>query len=96
MTEKSQAIKIEAKGLSRYYGPFVAIKDITFAIPEAQIVAFLGPNGAGKTTTMRILSGYLPRARVPRKLRDSTCELSASRRPGGWDISRKTGPCTTT
>ncbi len=50
---------IETKGLSKYFGPFVAIKDITFAIPEGQIVAFLGPNGAGKTTTMRILSGYL-------------------------------------
>ncbi|RMF70239.1 MAG: ABC transporter ATP-binding protein [Calditrichaeota bacterium] len=50
---------IEAKGLSKYYGPFVAIKDITFAIPEGQIVAFLGPNGAGKSTTMKILSGFL-------------------------------------
>ncbi|NUM74796.1 ATP-binding cassette domain-containing protein, partial [candidate division KSB1 bacterium] len=38
---------------------FVAIKDISFAIPKGQIVAFLGPNGAGKTTTMKILSGYL-------------------------------------
>jgi ABC-2 type transport system ATP-binding protein len=50
---------IEAKGLSKYYGPFVAVEDITFAIPEGQIVAFLGPNGAGKSTTMKILSGYL-------------------------------------
>ncbi|RMD88012.1 MAG: ABC transporter ATP-binding protein [Calditrichaeota bacterium] len=50
---------IEANGLSKYYGPFIAIKDITFAIPEGQIVAFLGPNGAGKTTTMKILTGFL-------------------------------------
>lgn len=50
---------IEATGLSKYYGPFVAIKDITFTIPEGQIVAFLGPNGAGKSTTMKILSGFL-------------------------------------
>lgn len=59
MSGKSSKIMIEAKGLSKYYGPFVAIKDITFAIPEGQIVAFLGPNGAGKSTTMKILSGYL-------------------------------------
>lgn len=59
MAEVSQKIMIEAKGLSKYYGPFVAIKDISFAIPKGQIVAFLGPNGAGKTTTMKILSGYL-------------------------------------
>ena len=59
MPEQSTTIMIEAKGLAKYYGPFVAIKDITFAIPEGQVVAFLGPNGAGKSTTMRILSGYL-------------------------------------
>ena len=50
---------IEAKGLSKYYGPFVAIRDISFSIPEGQIVSFLGPNGAGKSTTMKILCGYL-------------------------------------
>jgi ABC-2 type transport system ATP-binding protein len=50
---------IEAKGLSKFYGPFVAIEDISFAIPEGQIVAFLGPNGAGKSTTMKILTGFL-------------------------------------
>ncbi len=56
---KNSKIMIEANGLSKYYGPFVAIQDITFSIPEGQIVAFLGPNGAGKSTTMKILSGYL-------------------------------------
>ncbi len=50
---------IEAKLLTKYFGPFVAIRDISFSIPEGQIVAFLGPNGAGKTTTMKILTGYL-------------------------------------
>ena len=59
MAEQSKNIMIEANGLSKFYGPFVAIKDITFAIPEGQIVAFLGPNGAGKSTTMKILTGYL-------------------------------------
>ena len=50
---------IEAKGLSKYYGPFVAIENISFAITEGQIAAFLGPNGAGKSTTMKILTGFL-------------------------------------
>ncbi len=50
---------IEAKGLSKYFGPFVAVRDISFTIPKGQIVAFLGPNGAGKTTMMRMLTGYL-------------------------------------
>lgn len=59
MAKKFPKVMIEAKGLSKYYGPFVAIKDVTFSIPEGQIVAFLGPNGAGKSTTMKILTGYL-------------------------------------
>jgi len=50
---------IQAQRLSRYYGPFVAVHDVSFTIPEGQIVALLGPNGAGKTTIMRILTGYL-------------------------------------
>ena len=57
--DSSPRTMIEAQGLSKYYGPFVAIEDISFSIPEGQIVAFLGPNGAGKSTTMRILTGYL-------------------------------------
>ena len=50
---------IEAQGLTKFYGPFVATEGITFSIPEGQIVAFLGPNGAGKSTTMKMLTGYL-------------------------------------
>ncbi len=52
-------VMIEAQGISKYYGPFVAVEDISFSIPEGQIVAFLGPNGAGKSTTMKILTGFL-------------------------------------
>ena len=50
---------IEARGLSKDYGPYVAVDNISFAIPQGQVVAFLGPNGAGKTTMMRMLAGYL-------------------------------------
>ncbi len=50
---------IEARHLSRYYGQFVAVCDLSFAIPAGQVVGLLGPNGAGKTTTMRLLTGYL-------------------------------------
>lgn len=59
MTDSAARAMIEARGLSKYYGSFVAIEDITFSIPRGQIVAFLGPNGAGKSTTMKILSGFL-------------------------------------
>lgn len=59
MAQEQALAMIETKDLSKYYGSFVAIKDISFSIPRGQIVAFLGPNGAGKTTTMKILSGFL-------------------------------------
>lgn len=75
MAESVSKTMIEAKGLSKYYGPFVAIKDLSFAIPEGQIVAFLGPNGAGKSTTMKILSGYLAQS-------EGTAEIA------GFDVTR--------
>ena len=58
-TETPSRIMIEAQGLSKFFGPFVAVENISFSIPEGQIVAFLGPNGAGKSTTMRVLTGFL-------------------------------------
>jgi len=53
-------ILIEAQGLTKYYGDFLAIRDVSFQVRRGEIVGFLGPNGSGKTTTMRILTGYLP------------------------------------
>ncbi len=53
-------VMIEARELTKYYGDFLAIEDITFQVEKGEIVGFLGPNGSGKTTTMRILTGYMP------------------------------------
>ncbi len=50
---------IELKHLSRSFGSFKAVNDISFSIQTGEIVGFLGPNGAGKTTTMRMITGYL-------------------------------------
>lgn len=50
---------IEAVGLSKFYGPFAACRDVTFTVRRGEVVAFLGPNGAGKSTTMKMLTGYL-------------------------------------
>jgi ABC-2 type transport system ATP-binding protein len=52
-------VMIEAEHLTKQYGPFVAVRDVSFEIPRGQVVAFLGPNGAGKTTTMRLLTGFI-------------------------------------
>jgi len=51
---------IEACNLSRHYGDFTAVDDLSFAVDEGEIVGILGPNGAGKTTTIRMLTGFLP------------------------------------
>ncbi len=50
---------IEAVGLSKYYGQFTAIENVSFSVPRSSVTAFLGPNGAGKSTTMKILTGFL-------------------------------------
>jgi ABC-2 type transport system ATP-binding protein len=56
---KSSAPVIELSRLSKRYGRFAAVENVSFSIPDGQIVALVGPNGAGKTTIMRILTGYL-------------------------------------
>ena len=64
---------IEVHGLTKHYGAFTAIRDVTFDIAPGQIVGFLGPNGAGKSTTMRILSCFMPAS-------------SGSARVAGYDV----------
>ena len=50
---------IHVSKLTKYYGDYAAIQDVSFDVPAGKIVGFLGPNGAGKSTTMRILAGFL-------------------------------------
>lgn len=50
---------IRAKGLCKYYGDFVAVRDAAFSVAKGRVAAFLGPNGAGKSTIMKMLTGYL-------------------------------------
>jgi ABC-2 type transport system ATP-binding protein len=50
---------IEADRLSKFYGIFAAVNDVSFKVYEGEVVAFLGPNGAGKSTTMKMLTGYV-------------------------------------
>lgn len=67
MTKQQAPAMIEAQGLSKYYGSFAAIRNVSFQVHQGEVVAFLGPNGAGKSTTMKLLTGYLaPSAGVAR------------------------------
>ncbi len=55
----STPLMIEARNLSKQFGSFLAVRDVSFKIPKGEVVAFLGPNGAGKSTTMRLLTGFV-------------------------------------
>jgi ABC-2 type transport system ATP-binding protein len=64
---------IQVEGVTKRYGPKIAVNNISFEVDRGEIVGFLGPNGAGKTTTMRILTGFLP-------------PTSGTARVGGFDV----------
>ena len=51
---------IEVEGLTKFYGDFPAVSDVSFSVDKGETVGLLGTNGSGKTTTMRVLTGYMP------------------------------------
>ena len=55
-----ETLAIEAEGLTRRFGDFVAVDHVSFKIPRGEIFGFLGSNGCGKSTTMKMLVGFLP------------------------------------
>jgi ABC-2 type transport system ATP-binding protein len=74
-------MEIEARGLTKAFGPAAAVTDLSFTVPAGQVTGFLGPNGSGKTTTLRmalglvaptagqVLIGGVPYERLPRPRR---------------------------
>jgi len=61
-------IAIEAEGLTKRFGDFVAVDDVSFRIARGEIFGFLGSNGCGKTTTMKMLTGLLSASEGSAKL----------------------------
>jgi ABC-2 type transport system ATP-binding protein len=53
-------MSIEVTSLTKTYGDFVAVRDLSFAVKEGEILGLVGPNGAGKTTTLRAIAGIHP------------------------------------
>ena len=51
---------IELDSVTKYYGNFPAVTDISFRVERGEVLGFLGPNGAGKSTTMKIITGFMP------------------------------------
>lgn len=51
---------LEIQGLTKAFGPFTAVDNVSFAVQSGEVLGFLGPNGAGKSTTMKMVTGFLP------------------------------------
>lgn len=50
---------LQIKSLRKEFGPIIAVDDVSFEVPNGQVLGFLGPNGAGKSTTMKMVTGFL-------------------------------------
>ena len=56
---KGGIILIQVKNVTKKYGAFKAVDNISFEVKDGEVVGFLGPNGAGKSTTMNMITGYI-------------------------------------
>jgi ABC-2 type transport system ATP-binding protein len=59
VNEAGRPVLIEITGLTKRFGSFTAVDDVTFSVTRGEVLGFLGPNGAGKSTTMRMLAGFM-------------------------------------
>lgn len=79
------SILIEVDKLTKSFGPFIAVDNISFSLKRGEVLGFLGPNGAGKTTTMRMITGFL----APTKGKISVCGNDVAENP--IEIKEKIG-----
>ena len=56
-------LMIQVNALTKLYGEFVAVNELSFEVQPGEVMGLVGPNGAGKTTTLRCLSGIIPPTR---------------------------------
>ncbi|CCZ22650.1 aBC transporter ATP-binding protein [Acetobacter sp. CAG:977] len=68
---------ISLENVTRKFGSFTAVDDLSMSVPKGQVLGFLGPNGAGKTTTMRMISGFLS----PTSGKISVCGYDVTEQP---------------
>nr|MCH9684403.1 ABC transporter ATP-binding protein [Deltaproteobacteria bacterium] len=85
--ENKRPVTIRTDGITKLYGEFAALSNVSFEVRKGTVCAFLGPNGAGKSTTMRILTGYLS----PTKGRAEVVGLNPSDDEQRRQLARKLG-----
>jgi ribosome-dependent ATPase len=83
--ETGTEISIEAHGLTRRFGDFVAVDRVTLSIERGEIFGFLGSNGSGKSTTMKMLTGLLPPSEGTAKIFGNSVEA------GSMEVRRNLG-----
>ncbi|MGH9409605.1 MAG: ABC transporter ATP-binding protein [Vicinamibacterales bacterium] len=76
---------VETAGLTRRFGPRLAVDDVDLQVPQGSVYGFLGPNGAGKTTTIRMLLGLL------RPTRGDVIIYGERLKPSAWHLLRQVG-----
>ena len=83
---------ITVEGLTRKYGAFTAVDDVSFVCQPGRVTGFLGPNGAGKTTTMRVMVGLTPATQRPGHDRRPPLPRHPQPRPARRRPARRLGP----
>ncbi|MFT8242694.1 ABC transporter ATP-binding protein [Roseomonas sp. BN140053] len=72
---------IEIERLTKLFGAFTAVQDVSFTVNQGEVVGFLGPNGAGKSTTMKMLAGFVaPSAGTARILGEDVVDRAVAAR----------------
>jgi ABC-2 type transport system ATP-binding protein len=73
---------IEVEGLSKSYGDFTAVSELSFVVRPGEVMGLVGPNGAGKTTTLRCLAGIIPPTRGTVRI----CGHELTRKDGSSEV----------
>lgn len=60
MSAASDGVLLEVRGLTKRFGGFTAVRDLTFDVREGEILGLIGPNGSGKSTTFNMIAGMFP------------------------------------
>ena len=89
-------MSIDVNGVTKKFGDFVALDDVTVSLPTGQLTALLGPSGGGKSTLLRIIAGLDKADARHRQHRGRSRRPSCRPRSATWASCSSTTPCSST